>query len=44
MRTEFLDEAVELLEKANADLEAELLTASSARDLLATYAKAEGFG
>ena len=41
MRTEFLDEAVELLEKANADLEPELLTASSARALLATYAKAE---
>ncbi|HWC13814.1 MAG TPA: hypothetical protein VG929_04385 [Actinomycetota bacterium] len=36
-----LDEAVELLEKANADLEPELLAAPAARRLLATYARAE---
>jgi hypothetical protein len=41
MRSEVLDEAIELLEKANADLEPELLTAARARKLLAAYARAE---
>ena len=41
MRTKALDHAIELLEKSNADLEPELLTASFARELLASYAKIE---
>jgi 5-methylcytosine-specific restriction endonuclease McrA len=41
MRTEPLDHAIELLEKTNADLEPELLTATHARKLLASYAKIE---
>jgi hypothetical protein len=36
-----IDEAVAWLEKANADLEPELLSAASARKLLAAYARAE---
>ena len=36
-----IDEAVTLLEKANANLEPELLSADAARDLLAAYARAE---
>jgi hypothetical protein len=41
MRTEVLDHAIELLEKANAGLEPELLTAARAREVLALYARAE---
>jgi 5-methylcytosine-specific restriction endonuclease McrA len=41
MEVAFVDEAIELLEKANADLEPELLSASGARKLLAAYARAE---
>ena len=41
MRTELLDEAIELLEKANADLEPELVSAPLARKLLCAYARAE---
>ncbi|MGH2702457.1 MAG: HNH endonuclease [Actinomycetota bacterium] len=37
----FIDEAVTRLEKANADLEPDLLSADDARDLLAAYARAE---
>jgi hypothetical protein len=47
MQVEFVDQAIELLEKANADLEPELLNAAGARRLLKAYAKAEklaGFG
>jgi hypothetical protein len=40
MQTESLDQAIELLEKANADLEPELLPAPVARRLLASYARA----
>src|SRR5918995_2311747 len=40
MRTEVLDRAIEFLEKANADLEPELLTVAQARKVLAVYAKA----
>jgi hypothetical protein len=36
----YVDQAVELLEKANADLEPELLPAELARRLLASYARA----
>ncbi len=39
MEVSFVDEASELLEKANAGLEPELLTADSARQLLAAYAR-----
>ncbi|MFN2388833.1 MAG: hypothetical protein ABR575_04420, partial [Actinomycetota bacterium] len=39
-----LDEAVELLEKANANLEPELLGADHARKLLAVYARVEKLG
>ncbi|MDQ3987470.1 MAG: hypothetical protein M3280_13355, partial [Actinomycetota bacterium] len=41
MESEILDQATELLEKANAKLEPELLTAPDARKLLAAYARAE---
>jgi hypothetical protein len=41
MEATHVDEAVELLEKANANLEPELLSAHAARDLLAAYARAE---
>ena len=41
MRTELLDEAIELLEKANADLEPQLVSAPLARKLLCAYARAE---
>jgi 5-methylcytosine-specific restriction endonuclease McrA len=41
MEVTFVDEAVELLEKANANLEPELLPAPTARKLLDAYARAE---
>jgi 5-methylcytosine-specific restriction endonuclease McrA len=41
MEVAFVDEAIELLEKANADLEPELLAAERAQELLASYARAE---
>jgi 5-methylcytosine-specific restriction endonuclease McrA len=41
MRTGTVDEAVELLEKANADLQPELLSAEAAKELIAAYARAE---
>ncbi|CAN5650722.1 hypothetical protein BH24ACT26_BH24ACT26_06780 [soil metagenome] len=41
MGSTFIGEAVTSLEKANADLEPELLSADAARDLLAAYARAE---
>ena len=41
MEVGYVDEAIELLEKANADLEPELLTAATARKLLEAYARAE---
>ena len=41
MRTELLDDAIELLEKANADLQPELVSAPLARRLLAAYARVE---
>ncbi len=41
METQVLDQATELVEKANANLEPELLTAEGARTLLATYARLE---
>jgi hypothetical protein len=41
MQVEVLDEAVELLEKADADLEPELLTAAQARRLMGLYARAQ---
>ena len=41
MASNILTEAIELLEKANANLEPELLTAESARRLLDEYARAE---
>ena len=43
MRTErgFIDDAIELLEKSNADLEPELLPAEDAQRLLEAYARAE---
>jgi 5-methylcytosine-specific restriction endonuclease McrA len=44
MDNALLDQAVELLEKANADLQPELLTAALARDLMATYARIERLG
>jgi hypothetical protein len=40
MDSALIDQAIELLEKANADLQSELLPASVARRLLATYARA----
>ena len=41
MKFELVDEAIELLEKANADLEPELLLAADARRLMKAYARAE---
>ncbi len=41
MQVAYLDEAIELLEKANADLEPELLSAPEARERLKAYARAE---
>ncbi len=41
MTTAVLDEALELLEKANANLEPELLAAEAARDLMGRYVKAQ---
>jgi hypothetical protein len=41
MEYSHVDDAIELLEKANADLEPELLSAPVARKLLAAYARAE---
>lgn len=41
MEVAVVDEAIELLEKANADLEPELLSAAGARALLSAYARAE---
>jgi hypothetical protein len=41
MELGYLDEAIELLEKANADLEPELLGRAGAESLLEAYAKAE---
>jgi 5-methylcytosine-specific restriction endonuclease McrA len=41
MQVAFVDQAIELLEKANADLEPELLSARDARRLLKDYARAE---
>jgi hypothetical protein len=40
MESALLDQAIELLEKANADLQPELLPAPAARKLLASYARA----
>ncbi|HVF53471.1 MAG TPA: HNH endonuclease signature motif containing protein [Actinomycetota bacterium] len=40
MKVAFVDQAIELLEKANADLEPELLDMASARKLLAAYDRA----
>jgi hypothetical protein len=47
MDSALIDQAIELLDKANADLEPELLPAPVAHRLLASYARAEklaGFG
>jgi HNH endonuclease len=41
MQTASIDEAITWLEKANADLEPELLSAEATKHLLASYAKAE---
>ncbi|MGH2805748.1 MAG: HNH endonuclease [Actinomycetota bacterium] len=41
MRVAFIDDAVELLEKANADLEPELLTVQQARERLESYSRAQ---
>lgn len=41
MQEDILSEAVTLLEKANANLEPELLSAGAVRELLAEYARAE---
>jgi 5-methylcytosine-specific restriction endonuclease McrA len=41
MEREFLNEAIELIEKANAGLEPELLASEDARSLLSLYARAE---
>jgi hypothetical protein len=41
MESTHIDEAIELLEKANADLEPELLSRSAARRLLDAYARAQ---
>ncbi len=40
MGNALIDQVIELLEKANADLEPELLAALQARSLLASYARA----
>jgi hypothetical protein len=44
MKEALLDDAIALLEKANADLEPELVTASVARRLLHAYARVERLG
>ena len=47
MGSRVVDDAIELLEKANADLEPELLSANDAKALLEAYSRAEklaGFG
>ena len=41
MQSTAIGEAITWLEKSNADLQPELLTAEGARDLLASYARAE---
>jgi HNH endonuclease len=41
MKTSFVNEAIALLKKANADLEPELLSGETARTLLEAYARAE---
>lgn len=41
MHNGFIDDAIELLEKANADLQPELLAAEHAQALMAAYARAE---
>jgi hypothetical protein len=41
MRLEVLEDAAKLLEKANADLEPDLLSAESARTMLKSYARLE---
>ncbi|MDQ4095598.1 MAG: hypothetical protein M3174_05260, partial [Actinomycetota bacterium] len=41
MHADLIDQAVELLEKANAGLQPELLTSDAAKDLMARYARAE---
>ena len=41
MEVALVDEAIAKLEKANADLEPELLSAPQARELLAAYARVE---
>jgi hypothetical protein len=40
MSNALIDQAIELLEKANAELQPELLPAATARRLLASYARA----
>ena len=44
MKFELVDEAIELLEKANADLEPELSLRSDARKLMRAYARVEKLG
>jgi hypothetical protein len=44
MQEKFLDQAIELLEKANVDLEPELMTAQRARKLLDSYARVQRLG
>jgi hypothetical protein len=44
MEVAYVDDAIELLEKANADLEPELMTTDTARRLLAAYARVEKLG
>ena len=41
MASSYVDQAIEFLEKANADLEPELMTVADARKLLAAYARLE---
>ena len=41
MEISYVEEAIELLEKSNADLEPDLMSAPGARKLLAAYARAE---
>jgi hypothetical protein len=41
MGNSLIDQAIEFLEKANADLEPELLSGEAARSLLEAYARAE---
>jgi HNH endonuclease len=44
MKFELVDEAIELLEKANADLEPELIASGDARELMKAYARVEKLG